>query len=306
MIVIIHPQPLQGTLCCASGLVLAVLWRLSCRSAKGISKRPCKIAPACSSEAIDATWVRSFSQEAILGWETGDLAWLEFFCCMVSRVVFSPKFQHLESLYINCINCINLTSSRYFTIPASLSPFSSAIHWRTYMSSVPPNVSTPISVLVPCFVFFSKIIQAPEIEGVGLYLWKKTHPFFSGGKTGPRKNIILIGPVPSWGSLFPLIIAAVSCSPQSSWIFNMSISPNDDWQFLIKPSWKKQHPKQFFKGVPHEWLRSSINQCVYIYILYDCICIIVCMVLYCAQKSLGGKKHNCLSTFLWVKLFHLL
>ena len=92
-----------------------------------------------------------------LSWveKQGDLAWLEFFFVAWFLEWFSLPNFNILNLYINCINCINLASSRYFTIPASLSPFSSAIHWRT-MSSVPPNVSTLISVLVPCLVFFPK------------------------------------------------------------------------------------------------------------------------------------------------------
>ena len=39
---------------------------------------------------------------------------------------------------------------------------------------------------------------------------------------------------------------------------NARFSSND--RYLLKPSFKRTAPKQLFKGVPHEWPRSSIIQ----------------------------------------------
>jgi hypothetical protein len=88
------------------------------------------------------------------------------------------------------------------------------------------------------FLFPSEIIQSPEMVWVEPYCLKQIiRPFFSGGTSQVQKHIVLVGPAPSWGicvlkiqnrlSTLSLIIAAVSCSPQSSWIFKMTIFPND-------------------------------------------------------------------------------
>ena len=62
---------------------------------------------------------------------------------------------------------------------------------------------------------------------------------------------------------------------------------------LIKTLIKKQHPNNFFKGVPHEWLSYSI---IWMFGWYSIV----------PNNFWCWKKSKTFSTFLWVKLVHLL